>query len=253
MPDGPLIRRGELTSQLGLVLLDCRKGRPERLIGARIADLESDLSAPGDPSRGGRHPLPALEAFCDTLGRWGIGRDTPVVAFDDTGGGLYAARAWWMLRAVGHQRVWVLDGPAPTDLRLGGVTPREPYPAACWSWPMVEIDTVRRICQDPSWKLVDARSAARWRGEVEPIDPVPGRIQGSVNLPWEITVEDGRMRPLPEVRGLLEATVGQVPIDRTVVHCGSGVTACHTLLCLEATGMGQAALYVGSYSEWCRR
>lgn len=235
MPDGPMIPLSEAEALEGAVWLDCRPG-------AGGVDLETDLSEVGDPAVGGRHPLPSLEAWCARLGQWGIGPDTPVVVFDAKGGGMYAARCWWMLRAVGHTAVWVLQGEGAP--RLG--TPRGPYPARAWTWPTVDADEVERRRQDPDWAVIDARGAARWRGEVEPIDPVAGRIAGAVNLPWESTVgldADALRARFAEIAG------GR----RVIASCGSGVTACHTLLSMAIAGIEPAPLYVGSFSEWCRQ
>lgn len=249
----------------GLVLLDCRPGTAfaeGHLAGARRVDLERDLSAPDDPTHGGRHPLPALGAWCATLGRWGIGPDTPVAVYDGGGGGNFAARAWWMLRAVGHRSVRVIDGGFPAAVAAGWpVASEDPpvaavgdYPATRWSLRVVSVDDVEEARRDPDWRVVDARSAPRWRGEVEPFDPIPGRIPGSVNLPWESCVgPDGRFLPAAELRSRLVALVGDTAPERVIASCGSGVTACHTLLAMEIAGLGTGALYVGSYGEWCRQ
>jgi len=234
------------------VILDARKTAgttwPE---GSHRADLEVHLSAPDDATHGGRHPLPPLADWCATLGRWGIDPDTDVLVTDDLHGGLAAARCWWMLRAVGHSRVQVvpldqLDVPmtdAPTPRAHAG-----PYPnPGAWQWPTVDVDEVERRRRDPSWRVLDARSPDRFHGETEPIDPVAGHIPGAHNLPWPDTTE------LPVFRERLAAVLGDTPLERVIVHCGSGVTACHTLLQLDRLGLGPAALYVGSWSEWCRQ
>jgi thiosulfate/3-mercaptopyruvate sulfurtransferase len=106
---------------------------------------------------------------------------------------------------------------------------------------------------DLGWRVIDARSAERFRGDVEPIDPVAGCIEGAVNLPWADCVDGGFLRPRSELEALVEGVLGDVPADRVITHCGSGVTACHTLFVLELLGRGQGSLYVGSWSEWCRR
>jgi len=265
-PPGPLLAADQLRSLPGLVLLDCRAG-PRRggydishIVGARRAELETDLSAPADPAHGGRHPLPTAEAWCATLGRWGITAGTPVAVYDDRGGGLYAARAWWMLRAIGHRTAYVVDGGytaalaagAPTDDATPTITAAPGYPSAGWSWPMATAQEVELRRTDPDWRIIDARASERWRGEVEPIDPIAGKIPGSRNLPWETTVtSDGRLHPPARLRAQLAPLLGTTPSQRVIVHCGSGVTACHTLLALEVAGYDHAALYIGSYSEWC--
>jgi thiosulfate/3-mercaptopyruvate sulfurtransferase len=128
-----------------------------------------------------------------------------------------------------------------------------PYPCDRWQLPLADLAAVERRLGDPAWKTLDVRSRERWRGEVEPFDPVPGRIPGTVNLPFtENLGAGGRFRPPGELRQQYLALLGGTPPGNLIVHCGSGVTACHTLLALELAGLDGAALYVGSYGEWCR-
>lgn len=271
MPFHPLVAPEALAALPGPVrLLDARPGeapfREGHLPGALHADLDSQLSgarAPGfDPARGGRHPLPDPARFAAQLGAWGIDPSTTVVAYDAAGGGNAACRLWWMLKAAGHERVAVLDGGLPAALAAGLTTTGEapppvaalpPYPVRPWGRPTVDLPTVARLVEDSAWKVLDVRSAERWRGLVEPLDPVPGRIPGTVNLPFTTNLgPDGRFRPAAALREDYLALLGGTPPSRLVVHCGSGVTACHTLLALELAGLDGAALYVGSYGEWCR-
>lgn len=231
--------------------------------GAVHADLERDLSGPAeDPARGGRHPLPDVRTFAETLGRWGIGPDTEVVVYDDKGGALAAARLWWMLRAIGHEKVRVLDGGfaaaiaagLPIDTEPPNIQPREPYPAHEYVLPTVDIEEVRARAGDRGSIVLDVREPARWRGETEPIDPVAGHIPGSVNLFFGENLDhEGRFLPPEELAKKYRALFGDVPPERVIVHCGSGVTACHTLLALDLAGLAGASLYVGSWSEWCRQ
>lgn len=250
----------------GAVVLDARD-RPSyeagHLPGARHADLETQLSAArdegADPARGGRHPLPPLERWLAQLGAWGIDPQTTVVIYDDSQGANAAARAWWMLRAAGHQNAAVLDG----DWRAFGVTtaeppvaPKPPYPAPASEWqrPTVDIDEVNLLRNDPQWRVLDVRSGERYRGETEPIDPIAGHIPGAINLPFAENLDaQGRFKSPAALREQYEALFEGVPPQRVIVHCGSGVTACHTLLALEHAGLTGAALYVGSWGEWCRR
>jgi thiosulfate/3-mercaptopyruvate sulfurtransferase len=199
--------------------------------------------------------------FAAQLGAWGIGPATEVVVYDAAGGGNAAARLWWMLRAIGHQRVEVLDGGPDAALEAGlpltsvvpTVAPVAPYPATQWSGAMVDMRAVEVLRQDPASKVLDVRSAERWRGEREPFDPVAGHIPGSVNLPWNDNLgPNGRFKSPGALRAQYQALLAGTPPDHLTVHCGSGVTACHTLLALELAGLRGAALYVGSWSEWCR-
>ena len=250
-------------------LVDARPGRATflsgHLKGAVHADLERDLSTaedPGhDPARGGRHPLPPVARFAAALGRWGITPATDVVVYDASGGGNAAARFWWMLRALGHARVSLLDGGLaaaqaaglPLTQEPSPVPPAPAYPADRWLLPLADARTVETRRLDPAWKVVDVRTADRWRGEAEPYDPLPGRIPGTVNLPWsEALGPDGRYLPAEELLRRFQTVLGGTPADHLVLHCGSGVTACQTLLAMEVAGLAGAAIYMGSWSEWCR-
>src|SRR5512133_798866 len=266
----PLLSAAHLREHLASVrLLDVRQDpagyASGHLPGALHADLNRQLSTasdPGhDPARGGRHPLPPLDRFAAQVGAWGIGPDTEVVAYDSAGGSNAAARLWWMLRALGHERVAVLDGGLPAALTAGltltaevpAPEPRDPYPADRWRLPMADAEAVEAIRRDGTRKLLDVRAAERWRGDSETLDPVAGHIPGSVNLPWADNLQpDGRFKPPEKLRSQYGALLAGLPVDRLTVHCGSGVTACHTLLALEVAGLPGAALYVGSWSEWCR-
>ncbi len=131
--------------------------------------------------------------------------------------------------------------------------PARPYPADRWHLPQSDADGVENLRHDPSQRLLDVRSRERWRGDSEPFDPVAGHIPGSLNLPWTDNLNtEGRFKAPQELRGQYETLLGGLPPERLTVHCGSGVTACHTLLALEVAGLPGAALYVGSWSEWCR-
>lgn len=250
-------------------LLDCRGGPGARerylerhVAGALHVDLERDLSGDaGHPERGGRHPLPPIEAFARTLGRLGIDPSTPVVLYDDVSGANAAARAWWMLRAAGHERAAVLDGGLAAAERAGlpfergeaSVEAKPPYPARAWTRPTANIDDAARVARDADWRLIDVRAPERYRGEVEPIDPIAGHIPGAINVPLTESLDaDGRFVSAGALASHFRARLGDAPMDRVIVSCGSGVTACHTLLALEQAGLSGAALYVGSWSEWCR-
>jgi thiosulfate/3-mercaptopyruvate sulfurtransferase len=247
---------------MNLVLLDARPKKADydsgHLRGAQHADLETQLSAardPGaDPARGGRHPLPPLERWLRQLGAWGVDPETQVVIYDDQSGANAASRAWWMLRAVGHEHVAVLDGQLlgmRWTSEVPAVEAKEPYPAKEWQRPTVDIDEV--LALPAGWKVLDVRSGERYRGEVEPFDPVAGHIPGAINLPFAENLEHGRFKSPAALRAMYEHLLGDTPVERLVVHCGSGVTACHTLLALDTAGLTGASLYVGSWGEWCRR
>jgi len=250
----------------GSLLLDARPG-PEAFAGGHLpgalhAALNRCLSlasAPAaDPARGGRHPLPPPAQWAAQLGAWGITPETWVVAYDDANGGNGAARLWWMLRAFGHQRAAVLEGGLQAGLAGAPApgarpAPAPPYPGDRWLWPTVTMDQVDRLRQDPAWKVLDVRSRPRYRGETEPIDPVAGHIPGALNLPFAENLDaQGRFKDCGTLRQIYQDFLAGTGPEHLVVHCGSGVTACHTLLALHLAGLAGAALYVGSWSEWCR-
>lgn len=231
-------------------LTDPAKGRETyekgHIPGAVFVDLDVDLSAaPGDT---GRHPLPEPGEFAATLSSLGVTPDTHVVAYDDVGDRI-AARMWWMLRAIGHDRVQVLDGgyqawiDAGKDIGVGTVTAslaHYPEPRA-FSGTVSHDELDQRV-------VVDARSGERYRGEIEPVDPKAGHIPGAINIPAELNLaQDGRF--------LLGSELGNVYADvpdGAVVSCGSGVTACHDALAMVVAGRPMPHLYVGSFSEWSR-
>ena len=251
------------------VFLDARVGpdatsvyRNGHVAGALRIDLETDLSEVGDPASGGRHPLPSLESWLVRVGRWGVSPSIPVIVYDSAGGGMAAARAWWMLRAIGHEPLAVVDG-GWDALREAGVlaeagdshaNPVGPYPSNIERWPTVEAVLVERVRNDPSWRVIDARAPERYQGQCEPLDPVAGHILGAHNLYWQSQLNgDGVLDSRNALRDRYAQILGDVPPERVICYCGSGVTACHLLLAMEACGLSGARLYVGSWSEWCRQ
>lgn len=271
MCDNTLVSPGrDWTQDPSLVLLDARSGpraqarfRETHLAGARFVDLETDLSAvPEDASRGGRHPLPPIEAWTATLGRLGISPGHRVVVYDDKGGANAAARTWWMLRAIGHDAVAVLDGGMQAALAAGHPTesgaapapaePVTPYPADAYHWPTVTYDEVKGLAQGRL--LVDVRAAERYRGEVEPIDPVAGHLPGATNHPLQNHLGgDARFLAPEALRAQMNTLLAGRRSGDAIYSCGSGVTACHGILAMVHAGFDVPALYVGSWSEWCRR
>ena len=226
--------------------------------GAIYVHLDRDLSGPVIAGQTGRHPLPPPEEAARRFGALGIGPQTQVVAYDDAGGSLAAVRLWWMLRWLGHTAAAVLDGGwqrwladgRPTG---GGWETRPPQRFSANPQPGMSVDapTVERLRQQPDWRVVDVRAAERYRGEVEPIDPVAGHIPGAVSAPYLVNLgEDGCFRAAEELRQHYQALLGETPAERVAFYCGSGVTSIHSILALEVAGLGQAKLYPGSWSEW---
>ena len=270
MDSPPLISASEaISSRSGAIFLDARAGpgtteayETAHLPGAVRVDLESDLSTPTDPAAGGRHPLPPLEVWLSRLGDWGVTPSHQVIVYDDAGGGMAAARAWWMLKAIGHPRLAVVDGGwralrqlrAPTESGHSGARSVGSYPSTIDRWPTVDAAFVERVRSDPSWRLIDARAPARYDGTTEPLDPVAGHIPGARNLHWQSQLDSsGSFDSVDTLRGRFAEILGDVAPEQVVCYCGSGVTACHLLLTMEACGLRGAQLYVGSWSEWCRQ
>ena len=225
--------------------------------GAFYAHLEEDLSAPVVPGKTGRHPLPSVETVAALFSHWGIGPEVQVVAYDDMSGAI-AARLWWMLRWLGHDAVAVLNGgwPAwedaglPTEARIPSAQPAKFIPHLRPEM-LIDADRVEVIRKLQEYKVVDSRTSERYRGEVEPIDPVAGHIPGAVNIPHPDNVSSNGQWLGPEAlrRQFLEV-LGDTPAGHTAFYCGSGVTACRNILAYKHAGLGDALLYPGSWSEW---
>ena len=242
--------------------------------GAVFLDHEHDLCAPKTGTNG-RHPLPALDDFAALMLRHGVTPGVQVVVYDG-GAGAFAAHLWWMLRWMGHDDVAILDGgwvawqasglsvasaPAGTaspgegsalagqpskahaGCRFQGVAP---------SMPVVDATQVLANIAEPGFVVVDARAENRFRGEVEPMDPVAGHIPGALNRPNSLNCQpDGRFLPAGQLRDAFEALLGDKRPDQVVHQCGSGITACHNLFAMELAGLTGSVLYPGSWSEWC--
>lgn len=254
----------------GAVAIDCRADLANRdpqaaealyasahLPGAVRADLERDLSDLSIAGRG-RHPLPSAESFSRSLSAWGIAPGTPVIAYDAMQGALAAARLWWMLRLAGHEDVAVLDGGWQGWQAMGmpveaGVVRRTPV-ARSVAYDESQLVTSAALAGDLAAgriALLDARAAPRFRGEVEPLDPVAGHVPGARNRPYGDNLDaNGRFKPAAELAADFGALIGAHAPRDTVLMCGSGVTACHNLLAMEHAGLAGARIYPGSWSEW---
>ena len=268
---GPLVTPDWLAERTGdgrTVVVDVRwylqgkrgvdEYRAGHLPGAHFLDLDRDLASAPGPGRPGRHPLPSAEAFAQSLARIGVREDSVVVAYDDVGGSM-AARLWWLLRYFGHDIGRVLDGGIQAWVESGRAlettTPaaRESAPMHLAARPEMVVDKarVRGISERGQGLLLDARAAERYEGKIEPIDARQGHIPGAKSAPFgaNLTGPAGRFLPHDELaRRYAALGVGtQAPL---VAYCGSGVTACHTLLALAVAGHEDALLYEGSWSEW---
>jgi thiosulfate/3-mercaptopyruvate sulfurtransferase len=268
-----LISASELAARIddpAVVVVDCRHdlmnldaGRDGYAAGhlpnAVFADMETALSGAQRGADGqfrGRHPLPERAALIETLRSWGIGDDTQVVAYD-AHGGMFAARLWWLLRWVGHPAVAVLDGGLAAWQALGlpmsTAAPVKARGTLSEHAPLARTVTAGEVLANigkAAFTVVDARAPDRFRGENETIDPVGGHIPGAKNRFFKDNLQaDGRFKDAAQ----LKADFAPLAADaaKAVMQCGSGVTACHNLLALEVAGMPGAALYPGSWSEWC--
>lgn len=230
--------------------------------GALYVDLNNHLAAvPEDAAKGGRHPLPTINDFAMLLGRLGITPYSYVIVYDDKQGSNAAARFWWMLRAVGHNKVQVLNGglqaaeAAGIDMGSGIEIPKPvgAYPFTTWQLPMADISEVRNAVENGESCIIDVRDAERYLGFTEPLDPVAGHIPTAINIPFKGNMDaDGLFLSPEKLRDKYAPVFKSHVAEDIIVHCGSGVTACHTLLAMDAAGLPMPKLYVGSWSEWCR-
>jgi len=264
-----LISTDELARHLDdprFAIVDCRHdladtGAGERMYrvghipGALFMHLDRDLSGP-KTGLNGRHPLPEIDALAATFGRAGIGAATQVVAYDQ-GGGVWASRLWWLLHWLGHRGAAVLDGGLERWRAEGrAVTSAEPEPCSAQfvpqsPAPVASADEILRHLDDGILFVLDARSPERYRGDVEPIDPIGGHIPGARNRPHAQNLSPhGVFKSPPELRTEFERLLGATSPAKVVHQCGSGVTACHNALAMTIAGFPGSRLYPGSWSEW---
>ncbi len=252
-----------------LILLDARTGKDvkqnyleKHLKGARFIDLDKDLAEIGeDAAFGGRHPLPSVEKFAETLSNLGISEGAHIVVYDDKNASNAAARAWWMLRSFGFEKVQVLDGgmQAAEKAGLEFSSGEETFDKASllkkddWSLPLSSLEVVENELKNGSSTVIDVRDAYRYKGESEPIDLAAGHIPGAINIPFSENLdENGNFLSHEILKEKYKQLLENKP-EHLIIHCGSGVTACHTILALDYAGFPIPDLYVGSWSEWSRR
>lgn len=258
-----LITATELRALADPLILDCsfeladteagqRAYATRHIPGAHYLHLDRDLAGPktaADGSFAGRHPLPDRETFAALLRRLGLTTGRQVVTYD-LQGGPYAARAWWMLRWLGHAEVAVLDGAWDGELSTAvpAATPSDWQPGA----PLVgQITAGELVARLGRVRLIDARAPERFRGEVEPLDKAAGHIPGASNRPFKDNLDaDGRFKPAAQLRAEFAPLLAPYAAGDVVQQCGSGVTACHNLLAMAHAGLGDSLLYAGSWSEW---
>lgn len=238
------------------------------IAGAVYAHLDVHLSAKGDPTltgavSGGRHPLPSRERFAQWLGSLGLRNTDQVVVYDRQGAN-YCGRLWWMLKWLGHAPVAVLDGGFQAWQAAGGAvetggglppnTPPTEYEIRDSLVPLVSADQVLSRLGRADQSILDARAAARYRGDLEPIDPVAGHIPGALNRVFSSNLNaQGFFKPAATLRAEFETLLGDRIPSEVVHHCGSGVSAVPNILAMEIAGLHGSALFAGSWSEWCTR
>lgn len=272
-PISPIIQASELLQlykSKDWILIDVSCGKnaklnyaEKHLEGALFVDLNTQLAdIKEDFSLGGRHPLPNIQDFATTLSNLGIASKSHVVLYDNQNGANAAARFWWMLKAVGHEKVQVLNGGFqeaeklhfPTSSKTEIASKTEPYKVAHWQLKTAEIEEVEKVSEDKNYIVIDVRDAARYRGETEPIDLIAGHIPGAINVPFTENLDENGLFLTPnELKTKYETVFGNLKSENTIVHCGSGVTACHSLLAIAYAGLEIPKLYVGSWSEWSRK
>lgn len=234
----------------------------EHLEGAFYVDLNNDLAeVPENAKNGGRHPLPDLEKFAELLQSLGIDKNSQVIVYDDQNAANAAARFWWMLRSAGIEKVQILNGGFQKAKEIGLsihseiVEPKsvEKLDLKNWELPKVDINFIEKISTNPDFLVIDVRDKDRYDGKLEPIDEVAGHIPGAINIPFKDNLnKDGTFKNPEILRKKYTRFLKNIPSENISIHCGSGVTACHTLLALHYAGFEIPNLYVGSWSEWYR-
>jgi len=268
MPLSPVINASELLTLTTdeFVLIDASAGSKARydeshLSGALYIDLNTDLANINDFAIGGRHPLPPIEQFAETLGKFGIDEQSHVIIYDDKNGSNAAARFWWMLKAVGHEKAQVLNGGFEAAIKVGfpinslkpEVAAKNPYPVISWQLPLAYIDEVELASKTDNQTIVDVRDADRFDGLTEPIDLIAGHIPGAINIPFTGNLDENGLFLSPSIlKEKYSKALADAKPENVIVHCGSGVTACHMLLAMAYADLEIPKLYVGSWSEWSR-
>ncbi len=266
-----IIEAKELTQYLdkeNVVVIEATGGenakenyKKEHLKGAVFLDLETQLSAKDkNPKNGGRHPLPWVKDFAQTLTNNGVSNNDRVIIYDRMDAANAAARLWWMLKAQGQQNVQVVNGGwnaikkenLPTNQGIENRKAKSPFKAVDWQLETVNLDEVEKASQDKNFILVDVRSPQRYNGEMEPIDDVAGHIPNAINMPFANNLNsEGLFLAPEELREMYKPILDKHP-NKVIFYCGSGVTACHSLLAIDYAGLPIPKLYVGSWSEWSR-
>lgn len=271
MKRSPILKPEEFLqlNKKNIVIIDAGSGKQafenyfqKHLDGALYVDLNEDLAeVPEHAKNGGRHPLPKFEKFLDVLQRLGIEENSHVVIYDDKNASNAAARFWWMLKAVGVENVQVLDGGFQNAEKSGfALNSNQVEPKKAnrinvieWKLPTVDLNFIEENSENKDFLVIDVREKDRYDGRSEPIDEVAGHIPGAINIPFKENLnEDGTFKDAQILKKKYSEIFQDTPAKNISIHCGSGVTACHTLLALDYAGFELSNLYVGSWSEWSR-
>jgi thiosulfate/3-mercaptopyruvate sulfurtransferase len=265
----------KILDQENLIIIDAGSGGnsyddylEKHLENALYVDLNKDLAeVQQDAKNGGRHPLPSLEKFAEILQKLGIDKNSHLIIYDNKNSTNAAPRFWWMLKSVGFENVQVLDGGLP---HLNSLSDGEGLPIANglpkkkikstkklelknWQLPLVDINFIEKNSLNHDFKIIDVRSKVRFDGKEEPIDLIAGHIPGAVNVPFSENMnDDGTLKNPDILKEKYEQIFKEIPTENITIHCGSGVTACNTILALDYAGLEIPNLYVGSWSEWSR-
>lgn len=260
----------KILNQENIVIVDAGSGGnsyddylEKHLENALYVDLNKDLAeVQEDAKNGGRHPLPSLEKFAEVLQNLGINENSHLIIYDNKNSTNAAPRFWWMLRSVGIENVQVLDGGLQSaekeGLKLSTeiIKPKKrevKLDLKDWKLPLVDIDFIEKNSENPNFKIIDVRDKDRYDGKTEPIDKIAGHIPGAENIPFtENMNEDGTLKKPELIREKYQKEFQNISTENIAIHCGSGVTACNTLLALDYAGLEIPNLYVGSWSEWSR-
>jgi thiosulfate/3-mercaptopyruvate sulfurtransferase len=233
----------------------------EHIHQAHYLDLNVDLSeCTENPANGGRHPLPSVKKFSSTIAQVGITPSNHVIVYDEKNSG-DAARFWWMMKSLGHEKIQVLDGgfknAKKSTIKISNETvypiKEDDYPSSHWQLPQVNMDEVKNYAHQIDYIVVDVRDRNRYLGEVEPIDLIAGHIPGAINIPYKKNLDDHDCYlPSQKLKELYSEAFKNIDTKKVVFHCGSGVTACNSILAIAIAGLDMPMLYVGSWSEWSR-
>lgn len=268
----PIIQASELLKLYkseNLIIVDVSNGKnaksnydAKHLEGAIFVDLNTQLAEiKNDLSIGGRHPLPKIENFAKTLSNLGISKKSHVIIYDDKNGSNASARFWWMLKSIGHEKVQDINGGIkevektnfPLSSKSEITNKTELYKVDNWKLEIAEIEEVEKVSKAENHIVIDVRDAERYNGETEPIDLIAGHISGAINVPFTENLDENGLFLAPNIlKQKYEKVFANIETENIIVHCGSGVTACHSLLAIAYAELEIPKLYVGSWSEWSR-